>query len=331
MTADQGLLAWDGAFYADIAQHGYAGLPRAALRFFPLTPLAGRGIGWLGVGPRVGVVIVANIAALLAGVLLVRLVPARGSRSARSQLARPGCSRWHRRSFVLVLGYAEGLFITVAIGIFLCARDRRWLMCAPLGLLAGLSRPGGFVVAVPIVVEAWRGITVAPWRERAERVIGVVAPFVGTALYLAWVDHRFGDGLLPFRVQTRPGLKGAFTNPVESIGHAFDGLVTGTRIGTGLHLPWMALVIVLIVVCFRRLPASYGWYAIAMVASAVTSDNLDSFERYALSAFPILIAAALLLGRLRERDVRLERAVIAMSGLIMTGYATLAFLHEYVP
>ena len=26
-TASHGLLAWDGAFYADIAQHGYAALP----------------------------------------------------------------------------------------------------------------------------------------------------------------------------------------------------------------------------------------------------------------------------------------------------------------
>src|SRR4051795_1968048 len=60
-TIRQGLLAWDGAFYADIAQHGYAALPEPALRFFPLTPLLGRAVGGLGVGPRVGVVILANI------------------------------------------------------------------------------------------------------------------------------------------------------------------------------------------------------------------------------------------------------------------------------
>ena len=28
VTTRQGLLAWDGAFYADIAHHGYAALPR---------------------------------------------------------------------------------------------------------------------------------------------------------------------------------------------------------------------------------------------------------------------------------------------------------------
>lgn len=330
VTTNQGLLAWDGAFYADIAQHGYAALPRAALRFFPLTAIFGRGLGWIGVGPRVGVVLVANIAALLAGVLLLRLVlregfgPAVATRTTWLLALAPS-------AFVLVLGYSEALFLAVAIGILLCARDRRWLWCVPLGILAGLNRPSGFIVAVPIAVEAWRAIAATPWRERCSRAIAVIAPFVGTALYLLWVEHRFGDGLFPFRVQTRAEFKGSFTNPVDSISHAVDGFVSGSRIGTGLHLPWMVLVIVLIVVVFRRLPASYGWYSIAAVASAVTSDNLDSFERYALGAFPILIAAALVLERLHAKDVRLERAVIALSGLTMTGYATLAFLHVYVP
>src|SRR4249920_4084043 len=60
VTTRQGLLAWDGSFYADIARGGYLRLPREALRFFPLTPMLGRAVGWLGVGPRFGVVIVAN-------------------------------------------------------------------------------------------------------------------------------------------------------------------------------------------------------------------------------------------------------------------------------
>src|SRR3954467_8169011 len=78
VTVRQGLLAWDGAFYADVAQHGYGALSRPALRFFPLTPLLGRAVGWVGAGPRVGIVIVANAAALVAGTLLVLLVRSEG-------------------------------------------------------------------------------------------------------------------------------------------------------------------------------------------------------------------------------------------------------------
>ncbi|MGZ6885415.1 MAG: hypothetical protein ACXVJA_04315 [Acidimicrobiia bacterium] len=319
-----GLLSWDGAFYADIAQRGYAGLPREALRFFPLTPLAGRAIGWLGIGPRTGVVVVANLAALVATTLLVLLVRREGfdagvaTRAAWLLALAPP-------AFVLVFGYAEGLYLAAAVGILLCARDRRWWIAAALGVLAGPDRPGGFVVAVPVAVEALRGFPTVAVRERVARIVAVVTPFLGVGAYLAWVGDRFGDALIPFRVQTHAHLKGAFTDPVTSTTDAVRGLFHG-HIGTGLHIPWMIGVVALIVVCFRRLPFSYGALATATVASAVTSANLDSFERYALGAFPIVIALALLV-----TDRIWSRVVIVASAGLMTAYATLALLHHYVP
>ena len=324
VTVRQGLLAWDGAFYADIAQHGYGALSRPALRFFPLTPLLGRAVGWVGVGPRVGIVIVANAAALPASTLLVLLVRSEGFASG---VARR--SAWllalAPSAFVLVLGYAEAVFLALAIGIFLAARRRRWLVVVVLGVLAGTSRPSGFIVALPIAIEAVRTVRAAPVTERLRALAATASPFVGAALYLAWVGDRFGDALLPFRVQTRANLKGSFTNPLSSITDAVDGLFHG-HIGTGLHVPWMIVVVVLVILAFRRLPASYGAFAAVSVASAVTSANLDSFERYALGAFPIVIVVASLL-----TDRRWAIAAIATSSVVMTAYATLAFAHAYVP
>ena len=324
VTTRQGLLAWDGSFYADIARGGYTGLPRGALRFFPLTPMLGRAVGWFGVGPRVGVVIVANAAALLAGVLLWKLVrregldPDTARRSAWFLALMPS-------AFVLVLGYAEAVFLVAAIGTFLAARDRRWLVAAALGVLAGLSRPGGFIVAVPIAIEAARSLNGIRPSEFLRRALAVVSPLIGTGLFLWWVHGRFGDALLPFRVQTRANLKGSFTNPIESISHALSGLLHG-HVGTGLHVPWMIVTVVLVIMCFRRLPASYGAFALVTLASAVTSNNLDSFERYALSAFPLVIVVAML----TDRPWR-ERTVLGISAAAMTAYATLAFAHAYVP
>ena len=88
----------------------------------------------------------------------------------------------------------------------------------------------------------------------------------------------------------------------------------------------MVVAAALLVVCFRRLPSCYGWFALAVLASAMTSANLDSFERYALGAFPLTIAVALV-----AQTRWTERLVIAASAVAMTGYATLAFLHAYVP
>ncbi len=325
VTSHQGLLAWDGSFYADIAHGGYLSLPHPALRFFPLTPLLGRAAGWLGFGPRIGVLIVANVAALVAGALLWDLVRREGFGAGAARR-----SAWlialMPSAFVLVLGYAEGAFLACAIGVFVAARERRWVVAALLGVLAGLSRPGGFIIAVPIAIEALRSVRGVRPAEIVRRTSAVVAPFVGTGLYLAWVGDRFGDAFLPFGVQTRANLKGSFTDPVTSISDAVRGLAHG-HIGTGLHVPWMIVAAALLVVCFRRLPSSYSAYAAVTLASAVTSSNLDSFERYALSAFPLVIALALVIG---DRTWW-ERSVLAASALTMTAYATLAFTHTYVP
>jgi hypothetical protein len=88
----------------------------------------------------------------------------------------------------------------------------------------------------------------------------------------------------------------------------------------------LALFVALIVVLFRRLPSSYGWYAAAMVLVNVSARNLDSFERYAMSAFPLVLAVALVTDR---PDV--ERPVLTLSAAGLVGYSVLAFLGVYVP
>lgn len=324
-TARQGLLAWDGAFYADLAQHGYARLPREALRFFPLTPILGRAVGWLGMGPRVGVVVAANLGALIAGALLWTLVRREGFGDARTASRAVWFLALAPSAFVLVFGYAEGVFLALAVGVFVTARRRNWWWAALLGLGAGLSRPGGFVVAIPVFVEALRAFRSVPPRELASRATAVLAPFAGTGVFLWWVGDRFGDALLPYRVQTQANLKGTFTSPVTSVSHALQGLAHG-HIGTGLHVPWMIVAGALTVVAFRRLPASYGWFALVSLAGAITSNNLDSFERYALGAFPLVIVVAMLAHR---RGV--ERALLVASASAMTGYTVLALTHAYVP
>ena len=80
------LLGWDAGWYRDIAAHGYGGVAREGLRFFPLFPMLGRALAWLpGVSAGAGVVFLANVATLALGVALVR---ARTRRAARRRAAR---------------------------------------------------------------------------------------------------------------------------------------------------------------------------------------------------------------------------------------------------
>ena len=63
-------------------------------------------------------------------------------------------------------------------------------------------------------------------------------------------------------------------------------IVLHGHVGTALHVPWIGLAVVLVVVCFLRLPASYGLFAAAVLLAALSGQNLDSFERYALPPCP---------------------------------------------
>ncbi len=81
----------------------------------------------------------------------------------------------------------------------------------------------------------------------------------------------------------------------------------------------------LLVIAFWRLPVSYGALA-PRSSSSADGSNLDSFERYALSAFPLVIAAATLL-----RSGRVASVTFVLCGAGMATYAVLAFQGAYVP
>jgi hypothetical protein len=324
-TAHAGLGSWDAAYYIKIAAHGYGSMSRDALRFFPLVPMLAKPFVWVGVPAKAAVLIVSNVSALVAGVLIYVLARREGRDSALATRAA-----WFLAlapaAFVLVMGYTEGTTIALAIGMFLALRSQRWWIAAGVGVLAGLTRPSGFLLAIPALIEGSRGLKGLPVKAYLPRAAAVIGPAFGTLLYLLWVGHQFGDMWLPYSIQTESSRRGSFTNPVDTIHHALHGLFNGNAVGTGLHVPWLVLVVVLVVICFRTWPASYSVFAAVSILSAVVSSNLDSFERYALAAFPLILVVASL-----TRDRRVERAVLVLSGSAMTVYALLAFFHAYVP
>ena len=322
-----GLVSWDGDWYRRIAEVGYEQLPEEALRFFPLYPLLASALAPLLLGSEsAALVVIASLSALAAMALLRRLVLLEASdraladRSVWLLALFPG-------AFVLVLAYAEGLLLAFAIGAFLDVRRRRWWVAALLGLLAGLTRPMGVVLAVPVAVETARQWRAASGRERTAMAAAVLAPVAGMASYLAWVGMRFDDPWLPLTVQEGE-LRGDFVDPVTRLVRAAADLVSfdGERMADGLHLPFALAFIALVVVVIRRWPASYGAYAVVLLVVALAADNLNSLERYALNAFPLVLGlASVTSGRLARR------VAYGACGAAMAGLTALALLGEYVP
>ncbi|HET9732664.1 MAG TPA: mannosyltransferase family protein [Acidimicrobiales bacterium] len=329
VRAHEGLLGWDAGYYRDIAVRGYAVLPRGALRFFPLVPLLAR---WLHDVTRLSagtaLLVLVNALAFLAAVLLHRLAVIETGDHALAEravwilcLAPP--------AYVLVMGYAESALLVASLVAFLALRSGQWWVAAVAGYLAGLTRPLGVLLAAPALIEVLRhrdrhrGRVTAP--AQAAMVAAVVAPVAGAATYLAWVGSRFGDFLLPLRVQQSGNLRGGWADPFATVIDDLRGLAHG-HVGTALHVPWLAVFAVLAVVALFRWPSSYGALAVLVIAAALTSSNLDSTERYALSAFPLVLAAAGLLAGPRR-----ERAALGLLGAGLVGYSLLAFLNALVP
>jgi hypothetical protein len=322
----EGLMVWDAGWYARIAREGYAALPDESLRFFPLVPLLTRGVAEVtGLGVRTALLLVANASALVLGALLYELARMETRDDALARRAA-----WLIAlvppAYVFVLGYSEATATLLAVAMFCCLRTRRWGWATPAGLLAGLVRPVGVLLVVPAAIEALRDLRSTGARERTLRLATVLAPLAGAGIYLGWVGSRFGDWALPLRVQQRAGLRGAFTNPLTNFVDAARALFDGRDTTTGLHLPWVVLLLLLVVVAFRHWPASYGAFALAMLMVGVSSSTLNSIERYALSAFPFVLAVASVTSR-----EWLERAVLILSGPVMVAYAVLAFLGIAVP
>lgn len=327
----RGLVAWDGAFYDDIARVGYGGLPEEALRFFPLQAVAGKAASLLFFGNEAwGLVLVANLAALVAGALVHRLAL---ETTGDAALARR--SAWYLAvvppAFVLVWGYAEALFLVASIGCFVALRGQRWWWAAALGAAAALCRPLGVLLVVPAAIEVAGGLRPAgrAWWDGVKRagvagVAAVVGPVVGLGAYVAYVGLRFDDPGLPFTVQG--GFRGDATDPVSRIFEAVGELFSTESFGDGLHLPFALALVVLVVVAARRLPGSLSAYAAVVLVVSLSADNLNSLERYGLNAFPVVIALAAL-----TASDRVDRFALSLSSAGLVALCALAWLGAYVP
>ena len=328
----QGLLGWDAGWYQSIAAHGYGAESSGSLRFFPLVPILARGLAEIpGISVGAGLLVVANLSALGAAAALACLVR---HETGDARLARRAA--WllclAPPAFTFVMGYAEATFVLLSVGAIFAMRRRHWWSAAGLAVLAGLARPLGALLVVPAAIECartWRSAHMTYSEVHSKQtaaITAVVAGPVGCAAFLAWAAWRYHDAFAPLRIQEQAGHRGAVADPFRTLAHDASLLVHGHHLGTALHLPWVLLAVALLVVCATKWPASYTAFALCIVAVALTASNLDSFERYALSAFPLVLGGASLM-----RTGRYETTVFVLAAGGLACYSLLAFTGVYVP
>ncbi|BCS32892.1 hypothetical protein TBR22_A21160 [Luteitalea sp. TBR-22] len=168
--------------------------------------------------------------------------------------------------------YTEGLFLLAATGATWHFRHRRWLPAAAFGLLAGLSRPNGCFLSVPLGLLAldmwrrdrWRWQTLAAAMSTAACAgLGMLAFtaflyaqsgewFLWMKAHAAWGRHFSGVHVLAMqRWRDLMGL-GVYTysvvHAVELLNMAATFLVIGVSwpVGRRLGWAWSAFLLVMV-------------------------------------------------------------------------------------
>jgi len=324
---------WDTGFYLSIAENGYRyeGERLPSVAFFPLLPVFVRGLGALTGDALLGGLLITNLALLGAAYLLYRVAQQAWGHEAAERAV------WYLlifpTSFFGSAIYSESLFLFFAILALYLARRKVWLGAAMAGVLAALTRLLGILVA-PLLFFEWLGEQ-KEWRRENKGfswkgLAASGAPFLGTGVYMLYLQLTFGDALAFSHASAAWGRMAS--SPLQAISGLFERPVQGwmAAISAG-SLPldnWVDLLFVLVfigfgtVLLFQR-QWSEGTFVLLGALLPLSSGLLMSQRRYIWVLFPAFI----LLGRWGAHPW-VDRAITAIS-LLGLGLFTALFANWY--
>ena len=300
-------LRWDAGWYMGIATQGYAFEPgnpslQQNVVFFPAYPMLVR-VAALLLGKSftayvIGGTIVSLVAFTAALAYLYRL--------AREDLTddQSSAALWLIAAypFSVFYGaiYTESLFLLCCAGAFYHLRHNQALKAGAFGLVAGLTRPNGFVLCAPLallVLERAR-----PWRRGAlshtTRLWTAAAmPVVGTLLYsmfiwwltgnpLAWLSGhaawgRHYGGL----TQLVAGKYGYIVDAgvLEYVSNEPYDLLNALGVLFVLFAAWPV---------YRRFGIAYAAFILVTIVPPLAAGGLMSAGRFSSVLFPAFLALA---------------------------------------
>jgi hypothetical protein len=324
LSVSRVLSEWDGGWYLRIVRDGYpAVIPEVGGQatqsphaFFPLYPLATRGLSWLlPVSDAIAGMCISLLAGAVATVLLFRLACSVTDRRTAERAVTLFC--FFPGSFVLSMVYAEGLTVALIAGCLLALVRRRWLAAGVLAGLATACRPNA-IALIPVCMLA---ATVAVHRRREWRAL--LAPLLaptGVMAFFAFLWARTGDPMAWFRVQheawgQQPGPGTAVFDLLRTLAQA--PFADGDRAVVGLSL--LFGVVALVVLSRQRWPGVLALHSVLVVGMSAMSRMDGLRPRFVLLALPVFIATA------KASEGRGYRILLAGSAV---GLVALFLLHS---
>jgi len=320
---------WDTGFYLSVAEQGYRyqGESLPSVAFFPLLPVLVRGFGALLGNSLLAGLLLTNLALLASAMLLYRLVmeawgQATADRAVWYLLIFP-------TSFFGSAIYSESLFLLFAILAFYLARRRLWLGAAMAGVLAGLTRFMGIIVA-PLLFFEWWAQKREQGRQKWRGLAASAAPFLGTGVYMLYLRLVFGDALAFSKASAAWGR--VASTPLQAVGGLLEmpsqGWAAAFSAGALPLDNWLDLLFVLAFIAigaallFQR-RWSEGAFVLLGTLLPLSSGLLMSQRRYVWVLFPAFI----LLARWGANPW-VDRVVTALS-LLGLGLFTALFANWY--
>lgn len=300
---------YDATYYARIALDGYSAAAPWREGFFPLMP-------WLvhlvalpfeSLSPRyqadyIAALVVSNAAYLVALLGLSALARRDGHDTAAARRAMLYLTLFPSALF-LFAGYAESLFLALAIWCLVALRCQRWWLAGALGFLAALTRQAGVFLVLPFAFSYASAIGWQWRRVRANALAGLLFP-AGLLAFMGWLWVTVGTPLGFVRAQSLVATH-VFSPPWTTLWNAARLFVPRSH---GMYF-WrnvsdvlmLALIGALLIVGLRRLrPGDWAYSAalwLLVLSFATPLWPLLSDARYMLEAFPCLLLLAQLTRR----------------------------------
>ena len=288
---------WDAQWYSEIAAFGYRWdgdwTRQQSVVFFPAFPMAARVVArLLGMHVLYAAWLVSFVAFAGAMLFFIRLARAHlDTRSASDAV-------WFLASYPFAIyfsaAYSESLFLLTMCGMFLAVHEQRLGPAAMWGLAAGLTRPNGWLLAVPLALLVYTHLRPSRPREWLRAAALVAAPVVGMLLYTWYLHLQFADGFAWLRGQAAWGraYRGLHLFALDRISYITQNGLSGylteapfDALNTGAAL----LALALIIPVTRRLGVAYGALVAVLALPPVLIGGAMSMGRMTSVLFPMFI------------------------------------------